>query len=331
MDTPTTIPRKPLTPKPAARQTKRVRAAADDGDAPIVESQAGPHAEPHAGRVLAACRSILASERPPQLDALSREAGLSKFHFQRVFKRIVGVSPREYHATERARRLQQALARGDGVDDAIYGAGYGSPSRVYERSATLLGMTPALYRAGAPGLRIRHAIVRTELGWLMAAATARGLCAVEFGASRGELATLLKQRFSQAEIVPADPALARWVARIVAFVARPAQPLALPLDLAGTAFQQRVWQALRAIPTGETVSYSALAARLGEPKSTRAVASACARNPVALAVPCHRVVGSDGALRGYRWGTDRKRELLDREQAAQPSRATAKAGRGRKP
>lgn len=272
--------------------------------------------EPHAGAIRAACRAVIACERPPLLDALAHDAGLSKFHFLRIFKRIVGVSPREFHATERARRLQQALAKGDGVDDAICGAGYGSPSRVYERSGDLLGMTPALYRAGAPGIRIRHAIVRTDLGWLLAAATPRGLCAVEFGASRGELAALLKQRFSAADLEPANPALERWAARIVGFVSRPSRPLNLPLDLAGTAFQQRVWQALRAIPPGETVSYAQLASRLGKPRATRAVASACARNPVALAVPCHRVIGSDGALRGYRWGTERKRELLARERDA---------------
>ena len=283
-------------------------------------------AEPHADAIRAACRAIVACERPPLLDTLARDAGLSKFHFLRTFKRIVGVSPREFHASERARRLQQALAKGDGVDDAIYGAGYGSPSRVYERSGDLLGMTPALYRAGAPGIRIRHAIVRTELGWLLAAATSRGLCAVEFGASRGELAALLKQRFSAAALAPADPALVRWAARIVSFVSKPSRPLNLPLDLAGTAFQQRVWQALRAIPPGETVSYAQLAARLGEPRATRAVASAIARNPVALAVPCHRVIGSDGALRGYRWGTERKRELLARERNAGGARKKRPGG-----
>ncbi|MBM3345175.1 MAG: methylated-DNA--[protein]-cysteine S-methyltransferase [Betaproteobacteria bacterium] len=318
MDIPAAMSRKALPPTTPARRADRLHGGARDDDS--------RSAEPHAERVLAACRSILASERPPLLDALARAAGLSGFHFQRVFKRIVGVSPREYHAMERTRRLQQALANGDGVDDAIYGAGYGSPSRVYERSAALLGMTPALYRAGAPGLCIRHAVVRTELGWLMAAATERGLCAVEFGASRDELLALLKRRFSKAEIASADPALERWVARIVAFVARPAKPLALPLDLAGTAFQQRVWRALRAIPPGETLSYAALATRLGKPNATRAVASACARNPVALAVPCHRVVGSDGSLRGYRWGTDRKRELLAREQGATRRREKAASG-----
>lgn len=280
-----------------------------------------------------ACNAILADERPPRLDALARQAGLSKFHFQRLFKRIVGASPRDYHAAERARRLQQALARGEGVDEAIYGAGYGSPSRVYERTGELLGMTPALYRAGAPGLRIRHAVVRTELGWLLVAATPSGLCAVEFGDSRNELVAGLRKRFHAAELEPADPTLSRWATRIVEFVARPARALDLPVDLAGTAFQQRVWQALRAIPPGSTVSYSELAARLGMPTSTRAVASACARNPVALAVPCHRVVGSDGALRGYRWGLERKDALLTREAAALEGRAvkaTAKAAARKK-
>jgi AraC family transcriptional regulator of adaptative response/methylated-DNA-[protein]-cysteine methyltransferase len=268
-----------------------------------------------------ACQAILADERPPKLEALARRAGLSKFHFQRQFKRIVGASPRDYHATERARRLQQALANGEGVDDAIYGAGYGSPSRVYERTGELLGMTPALYRAGAPEIRIRHAVVRTDLGWLLVAATARGLCAIEFGDNRAKLVEGLRERFHAADLAPADAALSNWVARIVGFVAKPARALDLPVDLAGTAFQQRVWQALRAIPPGETVSYGELAARLGIPSATRAVASACAKNPVALAVPCHRVVGADGALRGYRWGMERKGALLAREAEARPGRA----------
>ena len=282
---------------------------------------------PHFDWVREACNAILADERPPRLDALARRAGLSKFHFQRQFKRIVGASPRDFHAADRARRLQQALVRGDGVDEAIYGAGYGSPSRVYERTDELLGMTPALYRSGAPGVRIRHAVVRTELGWLLVAATPRGLCTVEFGANRAGLVAGLRERFHAADLAPADAALSIWAARIVGFVARPTAALDLPVDLAGTAFQLRVWQALRAIPPGETVSYGALAARLGMPAATRAVANACAKNPVALAVPCHRVVGSDGALRGYRWGTERKSALLAREAEARAGRDGVKSTR----
>jgi AraC family transcriptional regulator of adaptative response/methylated-DNA-[protein]-cysteine methyltransferase len=308
---------------------KDIPAAADAGNArseathdAAGNARSGAAQDPRAERIRRACVAILASERPPVLEELARAAGLSRFHFQREFKRVVGVSPRDYHAAERTRRLQQALADGESVDGAIYGAGYGSPSRVYERSGALLGMTPALYRTGAPGIRIRHAIVRTGLGWLLAAATERGLCAVEFGPGRAELAALLKRRFHAALHAPADPVLTRWAARIVAFVARPETSLALPLDLAGTAFQQRVWQALRAIPPGETVSYSALAARLGVPDATRAVAGACARNPAALVVPCHRVVGKNGEVRGYRWGIGRKRKLLASERAvrARPTR-----------
>jgi AraC family transcriptional regulator of adaptative response/methylated-DNA-[protein]-cysteine methyltransferase len=267
-------------------------------------------------RVLAACRAIDRAEAPPTLAALSRAARLSRFHFQRQFKRIVGVSPREYHAARRRARLQEALGRGTAVDAALYDAGYGSPSRVYERADRLLGMSPGAYRNGAPGAVIRCGYARTALGWLGVAATARGVCALELGASRAELAERIGRRFARATLVAADAELEGWLAAIGAFVAAPARGLDLPLDVRGTAFQQRVWRALQEIPSGATVSYGELARRVGAPRSARAVARAVATNPVALAIPCHRVIAADGGISGYRWGVSRKRKLLERERAA---------------
>lgn len=266
-------------------------------------------------RVLAACRAIERAESAPTLAALAEAAGLSRFHFQRLFKRIVGVTPREYHAARRRQRLQHALGRGEPVDAALYDAGYGSPSRVYERTGELLGMSPGTYRNGAPGARIRCGYARTALGWLAVAATDRGVCAVELGASRAELAEHIGSRFSRATLVGTDPELDAWLGALVAFVATPARRLELPLDVRGTAFQQRVWRALRAIPAGTTLSYGELARRVGMPRGARAVGRAVASNPVALAIPCHRVIGGDGGLGGYRWGVARKRRLLAHEQA----------------
>jgi AraC family transcriptional regulator of adaptative response/methylated-DNA-[protein]-cysteine methyltransferase len=268
-------------------------------------------------RIRAAVRAIESAESPPTLAALATAAGVSRFHFQRLFKRIVGVSPREYYAARRRERLQRALHAGESVDAAVYGAGYGSPSRVYEHARSLLGMSPAAYARGAPGERIAHAFARSSLGWIGIAATARGVCALEIAATRDAAAQALAERFP-----PAAPdgggggALERWLAAAVAFVERPRAPLRLPLDVAGTAFQQRVWRALQATAPGETVSYGALARKVGVPDGARAVARACATNPVPLAIPCHRVVPADGSTGGYRFGAARKRALLDRERSA---------------
>ena len=267
-------------------------------------------------RVIAACRTIERAESAPTLASLALEAGLSRFHFQRLFKRVVGVTPREYHAARRRERLQRALGDGTAVDAALYEAGYGSPSRVYERADSLLGMSPGAYRNGAPGAVIRCAYARTALGWLAVAATARGICAIELGATRTELAERIGRRFGRATLVGADPELDAWLAAVAAFVAAPTGRLELPLDVRGTAFQQRVWRALQAIPSGATLSYGELARRVGVPRGARAVARAVATNPLALAIPCHRVVASDGGIGGYRWGVARKRRLLARERAA---------------
>lgn len=268
-------------------------------------------------RVLAACRMIEHAESAPTLATLASDAGLSRFHFQRLFKRVVGVTPREYHAAQRRERLQRALGNGTAVDAALYESGYGSPSRVYERADRLLGMSPGKYRNGAPGAVIRCGYARTPLGWLAVAATARGICAIELGASRAALAEGIGRRFGRATLVGADPELDAWLAAVTTFVAEPARRLHLPLDVRGTAFQQRVWRALQAIPPGATLSYGELARRVGMPRGARAVARAVATNPLALAIPCHRVVAADGGIGGYRWGVARKRKLLARERAAQ--------------
>ena len=273
-------------------------------------------------RVRAACRAIEAAEAPPRLAALAAAAGLSRFHFQRLFKRAVGVSPREYFAAHRRERLQRALAAGEDVAGAAYGAGFGSASRLYEHTDALLGMSPASYRRGAAGEHVRAGFARCALGWLGVARTARGVSAIELGASRAELELRFARRFGRAVLEPADAVTSRWVAAAVAFVERPVKPLELPLDIRGTAFQQRVWRALQRIPPGATVSYGALARNVGRPGAARAVARACATNPVPLAIPCHRVVSADGTTGGYRFGAARKRALLERErEGAAPRRA----------
>jgi AraC family transcriptional regulator of adaptative response/methylated-DNA-[protein]-cysteine methyltransferase len=267
-------------------------------------------------RIRAAIRAIEAADSPPTLAALAAAAGLSRFHFQRVFRRTVGVSPREYYAARRRDRLQRALGAGESVDAAVYGAGYGSPSRVYEHARSLLGMSPAAYRSGAAGERIGHAFARSSLGWVGIAATARGVCAIEIAATRDAAARALAARFPHAAPATGVAALERWLAAAVAFVERPRERLDLPLDVRGTAFQHRVWRALQATAPGETLSYGALARKLGVPDGARAVARACATNPAPLAIPCHRVVPADGSTGGYRFGTARKRTLLERERAA---------------
>jgi AraC family transcriptional regulator of adaptative response/methylated-DNA-[protein]-cysteine methyltransferase len=281
-------------------------------------------------RIRASIRAIESAESPPTLAALAEAAGLSRFHFQRLFKRTVGVSPREYYAARRRDRLQRALGAGESVDAAVYGAGYGSPSRVYEHARRLLGMSPAAYRSGAPGVHIGRAFARSSLGWVGIAATARGVCAIEIAATRDAAARALASRFPQAAPDADTGALGRWLAAAVAFVERPDAPLRLPLDVRGTAFQQRVWRALQATAPGETLSYGALARRVGVPGGARAVARACATNPVPLAIPCHRVVPAGGTTGGYRFGAARKRALLERERAAatatRPARMRGAAG-----
>ena len=263
-----------------------------------------------------ACAHTEESETMPSLDALAARAGYSKFHFLRMFRDHTGVTPRSYAEGVRARRLQAALAAGERVADAVAGAGFGSESRVYEDTGKLLGMTPGAARRGGAGETIRTALADCPFGRLLVGATDSGVCFIGFAEPDDALLGDLRRRFPRARLVADDAGLAATVRAVVEFIREPKAALALPLDLRGTAFQMRVWDALRRIPPGETRSYAELAAMIDEPRAIRAVARSCATNPVSLAVPCHRVVGSDGALTGYRWGVPRKRALLEREIAA---------------
>ncbi len=271
--------------------------------------------EQRAEAIIRACQLIEASEEPPALKDLAAAVGLSPFYFHRLFKTLVGVTPKQYASVQRQRRLQDGLQPGGSVTQAIYEAGFGSSSGVYAKTADLLGMTPAQYKTGAAGVEIRFAIAPCFLGWVLVAATEQGVCAIEFGETPEVLSERLHSRFVKAQLRSADPSFAEWVAQVTAFVAAPSRGLDLPLDIQGTAFQQRVWKALQAIPPGTTASYAAVAERIGRPTAARAVARACASNPLAVAIPCHRVVRSDGELSGYRWGIERKRALLEREAA----------------
>lgn len=249
----------------------------------------------------------------PGLAALAAAVGLSQSHFHRQFKRILGVTPRQYAAGKRVKRLQEKLQAGRPIADAIYESGYGSGSRVYEKSTATLGMTPADYRDAGKDQVVAYTLEKTEIGWLLVAATKKGICSIEFGDNKQQLRANLERRFDAAHIDPTNQKLRGWVKEIVSFIRTPVHGLHLPLDIQGTAFQQRVWKALQQVPPGTTVSYAQLADAIGQPQAHRAVARACAANQLALAVPCHRVVRKDGQLGGYRWGVDRKRRLLARE------------------
>lgn len=267
----------------------------------------------HTDGIARACRRIEAAEAPQSLEELARDAGLSPYHFHRLFKALVGVTPKQYATACRQERFRKALQSGQSVTAAIYAAGFGSSSRAYQGAARQLGMRPSVYRNGAMGERIRYASAPCALGWVLVAATPRGVCAIDLGDDPGDLARELLRRFPKAALEQGDPALATWVEQVVAFIDAPGRPLDLPLDIRGTAFQQRVWRALQEIAPGGTASYAEIAKRIGQPNAARAVAQACAANPVALAIPCHRAVGAGGRLRGYRWGVERKRALLEGE------------------
>jgi AraC family transcriptional regulator of adaptative response/methylated-DNA-[protein]-cysteine methyltransferase len=277
--------------------------------------QPGQQAQ-HAAMVAAACRLIEAAEHPLSLDALAAQVGASSWHFHRVFKAVTGITPKAYGDAHRANRVRSELGRSDTVTDAIHDAGYASSSRFYERAAGVLGMTPSEFRAGGARTDIRFAVGQCTLGAILVASSALGICAILIGDDPEALARELQDQFPRANLIGADAAFERLVAQVVGFVERPEGGLDLPLDVRGTAFQQRVWQALRDIPAGSTASYAQIAARIGAPTSSRAVARACAANRLAVAIPCHRVVRQDGALSGYRWGVERKRALLEREEQA---------------
>jgi AraC family transcriptional regulator of adaptative response/methylated-DNA-[protein]-cysteine methyltransferase len=263
-----------------------------------------------------ACEFIEASETMPSLDILANRAGYSRFHFLRMFRDHTGVTPRNYAEGVRARRLQSALAGGVRVADAVADAGFGSESRVYEKTGAILGMTPGAARRGGEGEIIRTAAADCPFGRLLVGATDRGVCFIGFAEPDDSLMGDLRRRFPRARIVADDAALEDTLGAVLAFLTEPKQSLDLPLDLRGTAFQQRVWRTLCQIPLGETRTYGDVARMIANPKAVRAVARSCAANPVALAVPCHRVIGHDGSLTGYRWGTPRKKVLLQQERAA---------------
>ena len=269
----------------------------------------------YAGLVAQACRLIVSSEPAPDLKSLAAQVGLSPYHFHRIFRSVTGLTPKAYADAHRAERMRGRLAGSPSVTQAIYDAGFNSNGRFYATSDRVLGMRPAAYRQGGRDTEIRFAIGECSLGSILVAQSERGICAIALGDDPDALARSLQDQFPRAELVGGDAGFEQLVARVVGLVEAPGIGLDLPLDVRGTAFQQRVWQALRDIPPGATASYAQIAARIGAPGAVRAVARACATNPLALAIPCHRVVRSDGGLSGYRWGVQRKQALLEREAA----------------
>ena len=270
-------------------------------------------ADLHAAAIARVCRLIAGAEELPRLADVAREAGMSVYHFHRVFKKHTGLTPRGYALAQRRLRVRTALGSQDTVTAAVYEAGYNSNGRFYAAANDLLGMTPSTFRAGGADVSIRFAVGECSLGSILVARSERGVCAILLGDDPDALARALQDQFPRAILIGGDASFEDLVARVVGMVEAPGLGLLLPLDIRGTAFQQRVWEALRQIPAGTTASYTDVARSMGSPGSARAVARACASNVLAVAIPCHRVVRNDGALSGYRWGVERKRELLERE------------------
>ncbi|HZG21910.1 MAG TPA: bifunctional DNA-binding transcriptional regulator/O6-methylguanine-DNA methyltransferase Ada [Herbaspirillum sp.] len=277
-----------------------------------------PLQERHAQAIAQACRLIEAAEQAPATEDLAQAVGLSRYHFHRLFKAHTGLTPKAYGDARRAQRLRQQLASRASVTEAFYEAGFNSSGGFYAHRNADLGMKPAAYRHGGRGEKIRFAVAQCWLGALLVAATEQGICAVTLGEDAEILVQQLQDRFAQAELAPGDAAFEQTLAQVLAALDDPQRGATLPLDVRGTAFQQRVWQALREIPPGVTLSYAELAARIGQPAAVRAVASACAHNEIALLIPCHRIVRQDGSPSGYRWGIERKAALLAREAVAHP-------------
>ena len=272
-----------------------------------------PLASCHVAKISEACRYIEVAEEAPSLAELARLAGMSPFHFHRCFKSAVGLTPKAFAAAHRHRRVREALGSSGTITAAIHSSGFNSTGRFYAISSKALGMTPSALRAGGIDAIIRFAVGVCSLGAILVAASDKGVCAVLLGDDADALLKDLQNRFPKSRLVGGDKKFEKLAGRILAYVEDPAKKSSLPLDIRGTAFQHRVWQALRDIPAGSTVSYADVAKTIGRPESARAVAGACAANSIAVVVPCHRVVRSDGSLSGYRWGIDRKRELLKRE------------------
>ncbi len=270
-------------------------------------------ADRHASAIESACRVLERADEAPNLDQIARASGMSRFHFQRLFKRLTGVTPGAYFAACRMRRVQANLQGNSTVTQALYDAGFNSAARFYANSAGILGMKPRNYRGGGSNISIRFAVGECSLGSILVAATEKGICSILIGDDPGILVRDLQDRFPKSELVGGDRAFETWVAIAAGLVDDPKQGFDLPLDVQGTAFQRRVWQALRGIPPGSTASYEEIASQLGTPNAVRAVAGACAANSIAVAIPCHRVVRKDGEVSGYRWGVERKRALLARE------------------
>ncbi len=275
-------------------------------DAPSLDAE-------HARRVAEACRMIEGAEELPTLAALAAAVDLSPYHFHRVFKAITGLTPKAYAIAHRQKRLRDTLKRSKSVTEAIHEAGFNSSGRFYANSDEVLGMTPTTFRAGGKNMQLRFAIGQSSLGAILVAASAKGIAAILLGDDPQELVHDLEVRFPEAELIGGDRDFEDVVAKAIALIEAPDTKLDLPLDVRGTAFQHRVWQALRDIPPGTTATYTEIAERIGLPKAVRAVAAACAANRIAVAIPCHRVVRSDGGLSGYRWGVERKRKLIARE------------------
>lgn len=300
-------------------QVHQSRFAARDGSE---STRATPSTR--ASLVTGLCRLIEAADTPPTLAELAQAAGTSESKVRRAFVQVTGVSPKRYAEQVHGERMRQALSGGcESVTGAIFSAGYGSTSRFYEGSEAALGMTPRAYRSAGAGYTIRFAVGECTLGSVLVAATEKGVCAILLGDDPAELVRELQRRFRRAEIIGGDVDFERVVAVVVGAIEAPGTGVDLPLDIRGTVFQQRVWSALREIPPGRTASYREIAERIGSPKASRAVAAACAANPLAVAIPCHRVVRTDGDISGYRWGVARKRELLEREAAQRGSEMTS--------
>jgi AraC family transcriptional regulator of adaptative response/methylated-DNA-[protein]-cysteine methyltransferase len=269
----------------------------------------------NAAIVARACRLIEESEEEPSLNVLAKAVGRSASYFHRRFKAVTGLTPKDYAAAHRARKVRQGLAGGSSVTEAIYDAGYNSSGRFYEKSTGMLGMTPTQFKRGGTNEEILFALGQTSLGAILVASSKKGVVSILLGNDPDALLRQLQDRFPKATLVGGDRNYEAFVARVVGLVELPQIGLGLPLDVRGTAFQRRVWQALREIPVGQTASYMEIAQRIGLPKSVRAVAGACAANNIAVAIPCHRVIRNDGSLSGYAWGIERKKVLLDRERA----------------
>lgn len=266
--------------------------------------------DPHTSKIAAACRLIEAAEAQPSLRRLADAAGLSPYHFHRIFKSVTGVTPKAYAMAHRHNRLRAALKEAPSVTDAIYESGFSSSGRFYETAAPALGMTPTAFRSQGAGEAIKFALGQCRLGAILVAASEKGVCAIALGDDPEALVRGLQDQFPAATLIGGDAGFETVVAQAVGLVEAPGIGLNLPLDIRGTAFQQRVWQALQRIPAGQTATYAQIAQAIGAPKAHRAVASACAANAIAVAIPCHRVIRQNGALSGYRWGIERKRELL---------------------